>query len=411
MTEPEQKPPPRIAFFPWLRLPSEIAIGRFRLIKYDRDLGTPGLTPEVHARVRATLKTHRWFGGTELESAVLVEVDGKIVVNDFSNALSEEVFELREVLAFCGLASRWLYGQDFNYTNRSTFFAMVAPLATEHGFVAVASRGRSGRRLHGWDRDHLVTIIPAHANTAPTIDKRLLEALWSARSGEHWTALLDVIHYFNAANTDSDDIDESFEMVLTVAAVQRLLGSMHRLDAAVRELGAAFGFVHDLRVERARAADIDGPSRRKVPVRRVTDWWTEVHKLRGGQAHGARRPSSIHRTREDFEHLLLAAWFVPRLVKVKLHEWGLYRASDDDFGEFEAFPAMLGRPHSSPRTKDPKSSFERSPCDRIINRCESRWRHIAIMASYREKGYVEGVTKKEDGTGYVVDVPVDYDDL
>src|SRR5262249_24865291 len=148
--------------------------------------------------------------------------------------------------------------------------------------VVVTWRTRAGRGMNMWDSDHLALMIPPHADCKnPPIDERLLGALVAAPATEHehWRAIVDSIHYFNFANTDSDDFDEAFEMVLTVPAYQRFLGTQHKRDAARKAILCLAEDVQSHRLRRAASVCAVSRATDVICFGPVAHWYSELHSL------------------------------------------------------------------------------------------------------------------------------------
>lgn len=150
-----------------------------------------------------------------------------------------------------------------------------------------------------------------------------------------WDRIFESILNFNFANTDSDSVPDYMEAISLVSAYQRLLGT----GSDVKELKKVFSryFAPSRIIQRddsscTHLATLPNQALTSKPdihaVREV--WLDDFGKLRGNLAHGkldSRYPSiwSID------DHLLLASYAFPLLLKLVLKQHGYSLTQSDQF--------------------------------------------------------------------------------
>src|SRR6185437_15265122 len=211
-----------------------------------------------------------------------------------------------------------------------------------------SSRRRDGSSRILVSRRAAVFIRPLHIPHAlnSEIDAGLLRALIARSRAADWGRFEEAIQQFGSANTDSPDILPETEAVNTVGAFERLFDLSHGKED---ELAASFlrSFSPTQSVEPASSARVlNAPSPDKYTKRGSMRevWIRDFFQLRGQHAHGKIAPQlvSLWALRE---HLLLAAFIFPLVVKSLLAETSDYRLTAEDIVRVDAFEALLERNH------------------------------------------------------------------
>ncbi|MES1174030.1 MAG: hypothetical protein ABUL62_06850 [Myxococcales bacterium] len=288
--------------------------------------------------LRRVLGAYKHGVGQPLQHATLLQIAGS-VEPEIGDSELDQIAQLREALCFAGLHRREFFNFK-GYVNAHTFQCIVQNFQRGTIGVGVTARRRDGSTSNFWFDEREVP-CPAHVSphSSLLVDEAIVAALLRrcAAAGD-W--LRDGIELFNLANTDSPDVRPHTELLLAVASVQRLIGLEKKSDA--HELSARFADLLDLAVRSARREGInDRPGLASKEARRV--WFEDFYASRGVVAHG--RPSGKPRaTWSIVEHLLLASYVIPRLVLVRLQEFGDYQLTQTDRDEIAAFDYLLAEP-------------------------------------------------------------------
>ncbi|MYC98016.1 MAG: hypothetical protein F4X13_01980 [Gammaproteobacteria bacterium] len=217
-------------------------------------------------------------------------------------------------------------------------------------------------------------------------DCALLQALLAAREQEEWVGLHQGIVLFNEANTDAPDMLPNTELVLTYAAMQQVLGIASKRDQ--KRFAAKFADAwrpgRDMPPSKWRRRP-SGGSRKEDRLRAF--WASDLKKCRGNLAHGhsAARMPSLWTVRQ---HLLLASFAVPRLVKQVLSEMQLYDLTDEDERDINAFELLLNLPdvfEASGAENDEGDSLDEEHAWRLVLRREGDRQLIGRIRRHLEE--------------------------
>ena len=304
--------------------------------------------------------------GRPVKNATIVSVDG-VVGGELTDGDVEETFDLRRVLSFAALKGRRFF-QLSGYLNDHTFTCVVQNFRPGQDGVGISARRRDGSTdklmSQGWR-----VFCPTHISPQSKvhIDVELAGALRTEMEGKGGLALRDAVELFNLANTDSPDVRPHTELLLSVAAAQRMLGVEKRSKGRV--LAKRFAEVLDaVPVERTPS-----DSRRAIPnstkatsLRQV--WFEDFYMCRGAVAHG--RPGGPPRPIwKPAEHLLLASYILPRVVLLRLATTGVLSLTDDDKSEIADFDHLLCQ---SNLFGPPDDTADNSQADQVDD-CSQSW--------------------------------------
>jgi hypothetical protein len=321
-----------LAFFPWLHLTSGFTVGEFELIPFVRGsfAGTDA------AAVHSILSPYEEVAGLSVRDATLLRIHPSGLTDDLTEIQVSAAFTFAQMLSFAGLAVRQFFHHS-GYSNHDHFQLVVQRYDDPIRGVGVVTRRRDG------STQNLVTAsvhrVPrpdhVHRSRVP-IDVPLLAALNACTSHASADELVDAMLTYNMANTDSSAVSPHVELVLSVGAFERVLGCR---NGNHNDLANAFIPALAPRVDIARA---DCPRLQAHPkkfpkaatVREA--WIRDLFNLRGDLAHGKVGPEYPSMWSLQ-EHLLLAAFAFPFVMKVQLQRAGLYTLTDRDRDGIEAF--------------------------------------------------------------------------
>lgn len=370
-----------LAFFPWLHVDESISIGDYELLpcrRGDKPFG-PGTEPQSIAD--AILGAYHDGVNRPVEQASIVRISGTSITEDLSDVAIDELFVFTEILGFSLLSNREFFGVGFAYYNRDNAQLVVQRFRDLSGGVSVISRRRDGSTTAYVSSDAFQVRRPFHIPRPFRfdLDVALIRSLLSARGSDRWPKYFDAIFSFNRANTDSDQVLEQQELVLTVGAFERVLGLRGGRE---RELREAFARKWRPTVRFPAAGSPRFQSLGAVD-RSVSDIWMEdLYRVRNEFAHG-RRDHSYRSKWTMREHLLLGAYVFPLLVKQLLSDEALYALSDDDRVCIDAFEELACSDVFGKVRDDGRKAFS---WDIILGR--ARWDH-AFEKAVRDLGDIE----------------------
>jgi hypothetical protein len=252
-----------------------------------------------------------------------------------------------QLVAFSGLATRRFYSH-LQYTNRDCFQLVAQRVSDPTSGTTILTRRRDGGQWNHVAAGALRVTKPMHVNvfSPVAVDQALLLALLRRSEDDGWGEIEEGILGYNAANTDSPDVPEEFEAVALVGALERTLGLAggddNQLAMAVEARVIPRTSLTPVDCRRIRESALRTRFEKLPSVRNA--WVRDFFRLRGDHAHGKRkaRYPSVWQLRE---HLLLAAFFFPLVLKSRLAREGHYRLTATDRASINAFEALACEDH------------------------------------------------------------------
>ncbi|MFY0575859.1 hypothetical protein ACN28S_17180 [Cystobacter fuscus] len=286
--------------------------------------------------MRSILSSYRDPHDQPIASATLMRLANQRWSTDLTDGEVERVFGLTEALAFSGLAEREFF-THFGYNNRDSFAGIVQRfLPGGTAGASLRSRRRDGETHSYWPADVLRVRREPHIVELRNHDITELTAqIFNTMEADEDFDL--AIRAFNDANTDRAAMSQTHELISTVSAFQKLLG-IRGGDVAktTRSFADALARVPIAEVipKKPRSAEL---AARRGGLREA--WIHDMATMRGSVAHGNRQDTypSVWSAQE---HLLLAAFIFPRLVKLQLSARG-YNLSQKDRLELGLFDHYL----------------------------------------------------------------------
>lgn len=337
----------QLAFFPWIRLPSDLSVGDYQLLQFKRG-AKPG--PDQEA-IDLVLEPYKGPSGHPVSDAVILTVNGRALTEDMPESLHQDLFAFGEMVAVASLAKRHFFGH-IGYTNRDNY-RMVIQAFTDPGRGALVTNRRRDGSLSSYITEKVYKVLcPWHVLPAEVVlEPPFLKALLEAMDTGEWSRIYQAVITFNEANTDRLEMPPAAEAILSYAAIEQLLDSAGQ-PASVLANRFAEVFTpsrecpkEDWQVESPDAAITKRLF--KAPNLRY-GWVEDLAVARGSVAHG-HDPEAYPSIWSIHEHLLLSSFVIPRLLKCILAKSGLYQLSQDDLDEIDAFEFLLNERHLEER--------------------------------------------------------------
>lgn len=325
-----------IAFFPWVRIAEPCTIGAIRLLPFLAG-SQPGATAYINqSQIDGVLAAYSHSRQHPVTEAMLLEVGNWHLGMPLDDATVDELFRVRTAVVFSALSARSLFRGHFGYTNAQAYQLVVQRFdPDEPTRFAFITRRRDGGTSHVWAAKHFAFERPHQvaAHERFSLDLELLRAL-SQPNLQGW--LYEALVEFNAANTDSNDIPEHVELVMSKTALEWLLQVGDKWQAFARAIRAivptqleATGPLAQQWTERyPRAPDLLGA------------WAQEFSQLRNWSAHADEREDTqfVWRARQ---HLAFVSILIPLLVKRLLAVDGHYTLTAVDTLKLERISRLL----------------------------------------------------------------------
>lgn len=348
-----------LAFFPWLRISEPIDVGPIHLVPYERG-GSPG--GSVQAIIDTVTEPYVFSKRSPISRATLFRYADHGLLDDLAHDEIEDAFELAGLVTMSGLAARKFFA--WKYWNREDFQFTIQMFDRPDRGAFFQTRRLDGSHSTYIPFENLIVARPVHVSgtNEVDIDVKLLAALLLMREEEDWLRFRESIQTFNLASTDSVDVPIETAVVLINGAFERALD----VEAKEPELAERFTNVispmKDLSLSDCGRFSDPEVRRRFARSDVVRDAWIrDLFRLRGHLAHGRTtvRYPSVWSVRE---HLLLAGFVFPLLLKQTLASRGVYTLSNEDRDGIDAFEALCCIDHFSVEGHSP-SDF---PWHRIL---------------------------------------------
>jgi hypothetical protein len=341
----------QIAFFPWLFLKEAVTLGplTFQNFRDQRGVTSPSLA-ELGGSLDKILQGYVDMRGRPVGICVLVTHASRTPAWDLADEDHELVARYANILFLCGMAKN-----DYNtnmgcYTNASTFQFVRQRFAAPVEFIAFSTRRRDGSTMDGGYRhgDVKFPIPPQSKSVRDTcIDTTLAHALAAAIDANSHAAqrVLAALVFFSLANTDSDVMQQEAEVILMGSAYEQLLdveASARALNAAIGKLLSPYASIKVAEALKHRPGIVIEQkyeaAQQTWPVHRK--WAQEFYQLRNDYTHGNDVGARTWGW-QPLEHLVMAAFLFPVIVKVLLSKEGYYQLTEDDEGALRAIDKLL----------------------------------------------------------------------
>lgn len=330
-----------LLFMPWFQIDQAVKLTEFRLFPFNLN-GTND--PEVtgsYKDIVNVLSNYKSRSQKSVTTATIMGLTGKQLTDELSGPDLQHFFVYSEIIAFSGLSKRRFFSHS-SYSNTEVFRLVGQPFKNSTDTPAISSRRRDGGSLAGFAQGIFQEICPFHVSpiSRGQLDVPLIEAMIKAYNSGNtsWAHVYDAIIAFNGSNTDSPTVKNSIEVVLTLGAFERGLGLR-----GGREDELAVEFVKVLS-EISLATGMKEKKNLKPAVQKFQNvreaWIRDFFRVRNDLAHGksqAAYPSSWSTS----EHMVLAAYIFPLLIKAILAQAGFYQLTDDDEADIFTFDYLL----------------------------------------------------------------------
>jgi hypothetical protein len=271
----------------------------------------------------------------------------------------EKVQESASLLYLAAMARNEYFQQIRSYVNRTMCDLYWQRFTEPVDYISVTARRRDGQLMSGgYKHGEVKFTVPPQADSreSVSVDVAFVEALNRAVAGtpDLMRRLKPAVAFLSLANTDSDAMPRSAEVILMGAAFEQLLeaNGAYELSKKFGDLFQSFGSVKveealkvriGIRVNRKHVAD-----QRSWFVHRK--WIEELHKLRSAHVHGECLSARTWGWQPS-EHLVMAAFTFPLAVKLLLSESGHYTLTRSDkasLGALDELLACMGWQESGP---------------------------------------------------------------
>jgi len=359
-----------VAIMPWLHLKSVVTCFGVKFTVYERN-NPPDEYRIYKNQIDRILSSYRNLEGEQISECVLLSLRGADPCQNLNESELNQIKIAIEVLAFCALSKNMFFSQVRHYTNRTFFdFYFQRFLIKEDQDIAIRVRRRDGSLINGgFEHGKVLFSVPIQCSLQQRykIDENLLLALEKVKSPQ-MRRIKQSIMLFNQANTDSDSIMTDREIVLLASAYEQLFDDCFGADdlaCKVSTLMDGYGSRKVGESDRKKLIKIKKPEEKEWHLNRK--WMQELYHLRNTYTHG-NDPSERTWGWSVLEHLVMATFFFPRIVKMLLAQQSLYVLSKEDKKELYCIDNLLELKEWAKKSKE--------------NNNTSNWENVLQQASW-----------------------------
>ncbi|MEX0771383.1 MAG: hypothetical protein WD035_11645 [Balneolaceae bacterium] len=334
-----------IIILPWLNIREPIEVGPFRYVPVD--LQYDAMEYEDREILTQAVEPFRIVRERSLRSFVLVELQGETYLRSYSEDEIERFKFFNNLLTISCLSNRMFFQPMGGYINSDTLEYYIRRYSPERNFQTVYGRKRDGHIMSiNTERSEIIK-KPVHVSRIlPYVpDITLLNSLIAAKDelrDRYWYKIYNSILNFISGNTDNIKISPTQEIISLRSSFELLL-SERNLQSDFSDVIVEFT---ELRLLEEFPEILERPGRLEitpeVPI--CEAWIREFIALRDHLAHG--NSLSLIETRWSLhEHLLLASFINPVILKWFLQEHGQYTLNNRDIARFKAFEQLAGVQH------------------------------------------------------------------
>lgn len=305
----------------------------------DRDDAVSAVFADSEAQIAKILSSYVDLEGRPIRNCIIATIPskgGNLALGDW-----EAVDWAISLLFLSAFATNDYFRNAGSYVASSNFRVMWQAFTDEVSWISPVWRRRDGHtQSGGYEHGKVKFVKPLQCtlNDPAMIDQRFLEALdLAVRAGTETTGRLrKAVSFVVLANSDDDVVDVPVEAILMASAFEQMLDVEYKRELVLEfeKLFSPYGSVSvaqamggarpDIRIDQdpARAA-----SQPKWFIHKK--WVEELYDLRSATVH-----DGTHGGRAwgwSFgEHLVMAAYVFPLLIKLMLERDGMYALSEQD---------------------------------------------------------------------------------
>ncbi|MDI1263439.1 MAG: hypothetical protein PS018_09305 [bacterium] len=337
-----------VVFMPWVTLPHSIRIGRFRFQPLRVNEIDTVIDREITDTIKSALNCYVRKNGKPIESCTMVFRSSGDRSWDIPRKSWDSAVGAAKTLALACLAEQRFFEGHFSPHLNATMFRIIGQgvSAGSDQIAPFFSRRGGGLQIGGLRFKDVVFQRPPQieGTSCDVINEGLLRAIERATRTKCGAAqaILASLETFLLANTESPELDADSCIALSAIAFERLIepsaNTAQGLAAAFSDYWAPFT---NLTVEKSKRTKPDDKYKlvqASWPIHRK--WMKELYEARSATVHrGSRSEFTKNWTTE--QHLVIAAFAYPLVVKLRLAEEGLYSPSDKELASFETFDLLL----------------------------------------------------------------------
>lgn len=332
-----------VIIFPWLRIAKPVFLSDYSLLPYEQGDYLEGHSQNILHALDDYLEHFHERSNTNIYGFTLLLINSQIA-NEINEELETKLLSLIELIAFCGLSSREFFSVPETYCNRDNFQARRLSINYNSAAYKIITRRRDGWSESIVTANTFQEIKPDHVFISRIkINEELLSSLIKAQSYlENWDKLFQGIVNFNLSNTDSWSVSEAMELVFLVAAFEQLLNcKLGKEDDLAHKFINLFNVASN--IDSSNCTRLKKHHERWRKFNLIQEIWIrDLFRVRGDLAHGKNHKHKSYKSSWNLkEHLFLASFIFPLVLKEYLSRHGIYTKNEQDDLLTRFFPRLL----------------------------------------------------------------------
>lgn len=339
----------RIAFLPWLNLPTKVDVGAFRFVSVKLAEIETVVGNTMAEAVAATIRTHVDQSGKPIEACTLIIRPRGAVPWYMPDSRWPLAAGASKLLALGALAEQRFLGSPlFHGHMNSTMFRPANHVAIAGSPYFSMHYSRRGGSLRVGGRTVTDTVFQQPHQIEGTrcdgVNTRLIQAVIRAekKAPKLWSAIETALDMFLLGHSEAPELEDHTCIMLSAMAFERLLEppeakavslaeTLAGLFAAFpgRPMSASTWMKCDVKYQ---AVQNSWPLHQK--------WMKELYESRSAQAHRGAKPE-FSSNFEPEKHMVISAFVFPLAVKLRLTAADLYRLSSDEIASCEVLDELI----------------------------------------------------------------------
>ncbi|MBV8918484.1 HEPN domain-containing protein [Bradyrhizobium sp.] len=337
-----------IIFLPWLTLPGCVRVDRFRFCPLQITEIESIVGRDIAPTVEKVLKCYVGKSGQPVKSCTIVLRARHPHAWNIPRNHWDLVAQATKTLALACLAEQRFFEGHFSPHLNSTMFRIIGQ-GVEAGSDRISPffpRRGGGLQIGGMRYKDIQFQRPAQieGTECHVVNQHLIKAIAKARRSNCSIipALELSLDTFLLAHAETSELDWKTCVLLSAIAFEQILEpaipNAQAVAAAFTDCWAAFARRTIAKAKRIKPDSKYVEAQKNWPIHRK--WMKELYEARSSIVHRGPK-SEFSQNWTDWQHLVIAAFTYPLIVKLRLAKEGLYGLSDREIGACEALDELL----------------------------------------------------------------------
>lgn len=342
------------AVLPWLSLNEQVSVGPVTFMPFDLDDPPLLEDPRTVAMLVRRLSSYKDLERRPISRCTVALHSATVPLAPLSNNQKEDLSRATDALCFAMLAENQFFADSFaRYTNSSRFTLSFMNFEMNSEIMAFRVSRIGGEELSAWGCDDISVTIPLQCAITRTLGWRdngqhsLLRALWKAIGDKQGQTghIASAVSLFSWASSDEQWLRSEQQVPMFESAFEYCFPDIAsnfsgRLDTVVRRMPAPGGGLHQTPLRVRPGTWLAEKACVPPQSRCVLYWFREFVRLRNDILHGNPLQDRSWVWHPE-EHVVMAAFSFPLLIKCLLAEQSVYSLTEADKIRLDAIDHLL----------------------------------------------------------------------